>query len=208
MRGAVSVALVYLNFDTGDGSPAPTASVIVPRRPGGGVAAASGAAAAAAAAAAGALRRHVNVTAAPASSGSDHHHHHLLRRMSRSMLAAAAEAAAAASGGGASPPPPTAALGDAEAAVAGGLTVASTSVDPLTATASVAAAMAEERWMSERQHATLIVSTLLCVVMTVLVVATLTKPLLQAALEADPRKPPLRVGRSAGGMGCVEAGYV
>ncbi|GIL61578.1 hypothetical protein Vafri_16056, partial [Volvox africanus] len=137
MRGAVSVALVYLNFDTLDGSVPLQDAIISPHR-----ASASGGTG-------GGSRRR--------------------RRRARGLLQLVA----------------TDIVSDAAAA--------STSDPAASAALALAAALVEADEQSARQHATLIVSTLLAVVASVLVVSTLTKPVLQAAMEADPRKSPLKV---------------
>ncbi len=134
MRGAVSVALVYLNFDTVDGSMPRGEPIVAPHRR----ASASGGGG-------GDDRRH-------------HHHHMLLLRRARSLLDGVADSAAA--------------------------VPSSLDPDAVAAAASTAAALAEAGAESARQHATLIASTLLVVVASVLVVSTLTKPLLQVGCAA------------------------
>ncbi|GLI66380.1 hypothetical protein VaNZ11_010171, partial [Volvox africanus] len=137
MRGAVSVALVYLNFDTLDGSLPLEDAIITPHR----------------------------ASASGGTGGSSRRR----RRRARGLLQMVA----------------TDRVSNTSAA--------STSDPAASAALALAAALVEADEQSARQHATLIVSTLLAVVASVLVVSTLTKPVLQAALEADPRKSPLKV---------------
>ncbi|GIM16543.1 hypothetical protein Vretimale_19126, partial [Volvox reticuliferus] len=143
MRGAVSVALVYLNFDTLDGSLPLEDAIRTPHR----------------------------ASANGGGGGSR-------RRRARGLLQIVSSAASTAGGAD---------------AVDSDAVTASTSDPAASAALALAAALVEADGQSARQHATLIVSTLLAVVASVLVVSTLTKPVLQAAMEADPRKPPLKV---------------
>ncbi|GFR50770.1 hypothetical protein Agub_g13035, partial [Astrephomene gubernaculifera] len=208
MRGAVSVALVYLNFDTGQGAyPYPLAgrggtssgSAALPALMYGNASVnASGSFIGSGGGSLGSGR--LLLTSAVGTSrrlfafASNHTHNHTHARTHHALGPIISVNATPALPGAAATAPVVASAAAVAAAKAAAETIG------LTGGVAQAAGVGEglaSGVINYRHHDTLIASTLLVVVASVLVVSTLTKPLLQAVMEADPRKPPLRVLREA-----------